>query len=213
MARTTLIEIEAKHSYDNGISSTQLQELRDELIDKINLIDRLEQDNRHLKTKAEKAEAETRKTAVELQKSEEKRDEGGDTNLNDQNEQITQMHEDMRRLLEFKNELEALIEEQNKEIDHKNRRINDLVDKNKFKDAEILKFTSYTENLERQNKELKAKISQYSSKFNKLKQGKTSENQKTINDMNREIELLKEMVKSSKNELRSKDISIKKFQK
>lgn len=50
-------------------------------------------------------------------------------------------------------------------------------------------------------------------KLSKLKQGKITELQKKIRDQATEIGILKEMVKSSKNEVHSKEISISKYKK
>lgn len=71
----------------------------------------------------------------------------------------------------------------------------------------------YIKNLERQNKEYKTKIASTNTKLNKLKQGKITEFQKKIKDLTSEVNVLKEMVKSSKNEVRSKDISLSSYKK
>lgn len=190
----------------------QMHELRMEVKEKMDLINVLENENRELEVRTKKAEDEARETVQELEAYQEQNEEHNHK-FGDQDEQIAQMHEDMRRLLEFKNELEALIEEQNKDIEDKTQRINKLVSDLKTVKGDVEAKDTYIKNLEKQNKEIKTKHSATSGKFNRLKQGKVTELQKKNRDLASEVHVLKGMVKSSKNEVRTKEISIKKYQK
>lgn len=190
---------------------TELHNLRMEVKEKLDLIDVLEGENRELEMRAKKAEDEARETMMELQAIQEQNEEQNDK-FGDQ-EDIAQMHEDMRRLLEFKNELEALIEEQNKDIEEKTAKISKLVSELKAYKTEVESKDSYIKNLEKQAKEFKNKHASASTKLNRLKQGKVTELQKKIKDLTSEVNLLKDMVKSSKNEIRAKEISIKQYKK
>ena len=209
--KNELYGLRFKNEEFNQYTSEEMQKLRDDLISKMEMVDQLESENRQLEVRAEKAEEEARNALLELQQVQDQNEEHNDK-FGDQDEQIAQMHEDMQRLLEFKNELEVLIEEQNKDIEKKQRKIDDLTDEITVKDADTQKLTEYLKNLEKQYKEAKSKYNQVNSSYNRLKQGKIAELQKKITDLNGEIEILKEMVKSSKNEVRTKEISLQKFQ-
>ena len=210
--KNELYGLRFKNEEYNQYTSDEMQKLRDELISKLDLVDHLENENRQLEVRATKAEDDARNTLIELQQIQEQNDEQNDK-FGDQDEQIAQMHEDMQRLLEFKNELELLIEEQNKNIEKKQLKINDLIDEISVKNVDTEKLNLYIKNLEKQVKETKTKYNQVNSSYNRLKQGKIAELQKKIKDLNSEIDVLKEMIKSSKMEVRTKEISLQKFHK
>lgn len=124
--KSELYGLQNTNSENNHKLSEELDNLRFEIKEKIDLIDVLEAENRELEVRCKKAEDEAREAMVELQQIQEQNDEQNDK-FGDQDEQIVQMHEDMQRLLEFKNELEALIEEQNKDIEEKSDKLDKQV--------------------------------------------------------------------------------------
>lgn len=207
-----LYGLQEQHEKHNTHITQELDELRMEIKEKIDLIDVLETNNRDLETRAERAEEESRTLMHELEQTQDQQIQEQTKMDGEKEEQISQMHEDMQRLLEFKNELEALIEEQNKDIEEKSNKIVQLTDELKNYKAEFEKGDTYVKSLEKQVKDLKVKNNSATSKVNRLKQGKTAELKK-IRDLKGEVDVLKEMVKSSKNEVRSKEITLKKFKK
>ena len=211
--KNELYELQAERTERDVRLSEELERLRNEVIEKMDLIRVLEADNQDLIIRSEKAEEETRAAVQELQELQDQNLANGENNPADKDEQIVQMHEDMQRLLDFKNELEALIEEQNKDIEEKSEKINAAMNEVNIYKNEAEKNDNYIKNIEKQLKDYKIKVNSVTSKLNRLKGGKIAELQKKNRDLSSELEMLKEMMKSSKNELRSKDISIKKFKK
>lgn len=206
--KTQLYAIQSKNEEHNSHNAEEFKILRRELKEKMDLVDLLESKNRQLEVKAKKAENEAREAIRELEQINEQDEDG---NFENQNIQISQMREDMKRLLEFKNELEGLIEEQNKDIEDKTFKINELLEELASKNAQNGQVSNYIQNLEKQNRELKSKLNQSNTKLNHLKQGKITELSKKVKDLTSEVDLLKEMVKSSKNEMRAKEINLKKY--
>ena len=92
------------------------------------------------------------------------------------------MQEDMQRLIEYKNELEVLIEEQNKEIDEKNEKGDEILQALKDKEEEGQQWGLYLEDLEKQLKDSMSKSKTYESRIRKLKSGKITELTKKIKD-------------------------------
>lgn len=113
-----LFGLQDKHDEQHQYISNELKNLRSEIKQKMDLINVLENNNRELEVRARNAEDQSREIYAELQQLQEQNSEEQDK-FGDKDEQIAQMHEDMQRLLDFKNELEALIEEQNKDIEVK----------------------------------------------------------------------------------------------
>ena len=60
------------------------------------------------------------------------------------------MQEDMQRLIEFKNELESLIEEQNKEIDEKTGKSEEMLEILREKEDEDEHRNTYIDDIEKQ---------------------------------------------------------------
>lgn len=195
--KSELYELQNQNDKGKQLESQNVFTLQSEVREKNDYIDVLENTNRELEVKLQKSEDETRQAMIELRQNQEHNDEIAGK-FGDQDEQIGQMHEDMQRLLEFKNELEALIEEQNKDIEEKTQKINYLVEDMETKTNELEAKDKYIKNIEKQVKEYKSKYVTTNSKLSKLKQGKITELQKKIRDKESEIQVLKEMVKSSK---------------
>lgn len=114
------------------------------------------------------------------------------------------MRKDMQKLIEFKNELEALIEQQNVELGRKSEDLSMAQKELKAKDAQLRQMNDYISELERQLKQDEHKIHQTEVKFRKMKQGQIIEMNKKLRDQQSQIEILKEMVAGSKKELQSK---------
>ena len=125
--KSELYELQNQNDKGKQLESQNVFTLQSEVREKNDYIDVLENTNRELEVKLQKSEDETRQAMIELRQNQEHNDEIAGK-FGDQDEQIGQMHEDMQRLLEFKNELEALIEEQNKDIEEKTQKINYLVE-------------------------------------------------------------------------------------
>ena len=210
--KSELYQIHTQNEDKLQVEGEELANLHNDLKEKMDYIDVLENSNRELEVKLNKAESEANHAMRELEQNHERNNEI-EGKFGDQDDQIAQMHEDMQRLLEFKNELEALIEEQNKDIEEKTSKINYLVEDLEAKTGELEGKDAYIKNLEKQSKEYKTKYASVNSKLTRMKQGKVTELNKKIRDMQSEIDILKEMVKASKKEMHSKDISIKKYKK
>lgn len=130
---------------------------------------------------------------------------GSDNKLSDNKAAHYQtMKKDMQKLIEFKNELEALVEQQNSELGKKTEELAMAQKELKVKDAQLRKMNEYISELEKQLKQDEHKIHQNEVKFKKMKQGQIIEMSKKLRDQQNQIEILKEMVAGSKKELQSK---------
>jgi DNA repair exonuclease SbcCD ATPase subunit len=121
------------------------------------------------------------------------------------------MKKDMQKLIEFKNELESLVEQQNTEINRKAQELAIIQRDLKSRDKQILHMSEYISELEKQLKNEEIKIRQNQVKFKKLKQDKVVEMNKKLRDQQNQIEILKQMVSSSKKEMKSKVHNINKM--
>jgi len=166
-----LYGLQEQHEQQNNHISNELQNLRLEIKEKMDLINVLENENRELEIRTEKAENDARSFLHEIQQMQDQNSEEQDKFGGDKEAQIVQMHEDMQRLLDFKNELEALIEEQNKDIEEKSEKISQVVEELKLYKGEAENNDLYIRNLEKQVKEYKTKYASVNSKLNRLKQG------------------------------------------
>ena len=121
------------------------------------------------------------------------------------------MQDDMQRLIEFKNELELMIEEQQKEIEERSNKAEEILEALRMKEQEELHRNGYVDEIERQLKDASLKVKNQDQKMRRLKQGKMTEMQKVIKEKQDEIFVLKDMIVSGKSELKTKDITIKKL--
>lgn len=121
------------------------------------------------------------------------------------------MKKDMQKLIEFKNELESLVEQQNAEINRKAEELSVMQRDLKSRDKQIHHMSDYISELEKQLKNDEIKLRQNQVKFKKLKQDKVVEMNKKLRDQQNQIEILKQMVSSSKKEVKSKVHNINKM--
>lgn len=142
---------------------------------------------------------------AELQKfeSEEKYNEKDPKMSDNKNAHYESMKKDMRKLIEFKNELENLVEQQNSEVERKGEELKVLSNELDQKDQEIAQMSEYITSLERHNQATSLKPSKSPGKGKKNK-GKMIEMTKKIRDQQEEIDMLKSMVSGGKKELKTK---------
>lgn len=118
------------------------------------------------------------------------------------------MKKDMQRLIEFKNELELLVEQQNQELDNKNTSLALLQKEIKTKDQQIEQMEDYISQLEKRIKSDEYKMMKKEASYRKSKQGQSAEMSKKIREQENEIKLLKDMINGGKKELKAKVTSI-----
>lgn len=126
-----------------------------------------------------------------------------------QNELLVQsVKKDFQQILNYKNDLEVLIEDQTQHLESKNQRLYQLEEQRAHKDTEI-------ENLEGQVRrqtaladENRKKLLQAEVKLRQLTQATLKDLRAKIKDKSAEIEVLKEMVKSANMQAKSKDIDV-----
>lgn len=114
------------------------------------------------------------------------------------------MKKDMQKLIEFKNELEVLVEQQNTELERKNQDFGLMQKEFKNKDKQISHMNEYIGELEKQIKGQEHLLLKKETKFKQLKQDKMVEATKRIRDQQNEIDLLKQMISGSKKEIKAK---------
>lgn len=100
----------------------------------------------------------------------------------------------MQKLIEFKNELEALVEQQNSELVKKNDELKMSQKEVLLKDNQIKHMSEYIKGLEKQVKHEEHKIHKTEVKLRQVKQGQVIEMNKKMRDQQNQIEILKNMV-------------------
>ena len=126
-------------------------------------------------------------------------------------EHIQQMQQDMARLIEFKNELEAVIDEEKREMENDQK--DEYIAIIKEKESGEISRNQYIADLEDKVKELVGRSKNFESRLRKIKSGKMNELNKRLKDREGEIVVLKDMVQSSRRELKTKDLTISKHKK
>jgi len=114
------------------------------------------------------------------------------------------MKKDMQKLIEFKNELESLVEQQNNELLKKNDEFKMFQKELSSKNNQIEHMNEYIKELEKQVKSEENRIHKTEVKMRQLKQGQIIEMSKKMRDQENQIEILKGMIEGSKKELKSK---------
>ena len=121
---------------------------------------------------------------------------------------MASVKKDFQQILNYKSDLEVLIEDQTQHLESKNQRLYQLEEQRAHKDTEI-------ENLEGQVRrqtaladENRKKLLQAEVKLRQLTQATLKDLKAKIKDKNAEIEVLKEMVKSANMQAKSKDIDV-----
>ena len=104
------------------------------------------------------------------------------------------MKKDMQKLIEFKNELESLVEQQNAEIIKKKEELKEFEKEMNIKNNQINKMSEYIKELERLCKTEEHKIHKTEVKLRLAKSGQIAEMTKKLRDQQSQIELLKGMI-------------------
>lgn len=128
-------------------------------------------------------------------------------------QEAEQIKGDFLQLLNFKNELEVLIEEQTHHLEQKNKKFAHLEETLRFKDAELEKKDSLLRRVTAASDEMKRKLSQAEMKLRQVTQTTLRDNKAKLKDQQNEIEVLKEMVKSATTQAKAKDIDIQRLHK
>ena len=118
---------------------------------------------------------------------------------------VASVKKDFQQILNYKNDLEVLIEEQTQSLESKNQRLYQVEEQRNQKDGEI-------ENLEAQLRrqtaladENRKKLLQAEVKLRQLTQATVKDLKAKIKDKDAEIEVLKEMVKSANQQAKTKE--------
>ena len=123
-------------------------------------------------------------------------------------DETEQIKGDFLQILNFKNELEVLIEEQTQHIELKNKKLHMFEETLRFKDSEIEKKDSLLRRTAGGADEMKKKLSQAEMKLRQITQTTLRDMKVKAKDQANEIEVLKEMVKSATKQAKAKDIDI-----
>ena len=128
-------------------------------------------------------------------------------------EETEQIKGDFLQIMNFKNELEVLIEEQSQHIEMKNKKLHMLEETLRYKEAELEKKDSLLRRMTLGADEMKKKLSQSEMKLRQITQTTLRDLKSKIKDQQNEIEVLKEMVKSATKQAKAKDIDIQRLTK
>ncbi len=126
-------------------------------------------------------------------------------------DETEQIKGDFLQILNFKNELEILIEEQTQHIELKNKKLHMFEETLRFKDSEIEKKDSLLRRTAGGADEMKKKLSQAEMKLRQITQTTLRDMKVKAKDQANEIEVLKEMVKSATKQAKAKDIDIQRL--
>lgn len=119
----------------------------------------------------------------------------------------------MQSLLGYKNELELLIEEQSQNISVTSKRIVASEESLKFKENELDQKEGLLRRTIESSAEMKKKLMQAEVKIRQLTQATVKDLKRKVKEKQSEIEVLKEMVKSTSGSLKAKDIDNQRLQK
>lgn len=132
----------------------------------------------------------------------------------DQNEgEVAQIKEDMQELLSYKNDIEMVVEDQSQNITQMNKRILHLDEAIRNKDQQSEEKDGVVRRMTESTAETKKKLMQAEVKIRQLTQATVKDLKTKVKEKQNEIEVLKEMVKSSSSSLKAKDIDINRMQK
>jgi cysteinyl-tRNA synthetase len=118
---------------------------------------------------------------------------------------------DFLQILNFKNELEVLIEEQTQHIELKNKKLHVFEETLRFKDTELEKKDSLLRRMSGGADDMKKKLSQAEMKLRQITQTTLRDMKVKAKDQANEIDVLKEMVKSATKQAKAKDIDIQRL--
>lgn len=125
----------------------------------------------------------------------------------EQNEEETmQIKADMQSIIGYKNELELLIDEQTANIAVCSKKILTLEETLRHKEQEQDKNDGLIRRMTESNNETKKKLLQAEVKIRQLTQATIKDLKLKLKERQNEVEVLKEMVKSSTNSLKAKDL-------
>ena len=126
-------------------------------------------------------------------------------------QELDQLKTDFETILNFKNELETLIEEQTLNIDQKNKRMAMVEETLRFREQELEKKENLLRRMSAGADETKKKLVQSEMKLRQLTQTTLKDMRAKFKDKLNEIEVLKEMVKSANKQAKAKDIDIQRL--
>jgi chromosome segregation ATPase len=128
-------------------------------------------------------------------------------------EECEQIKGDFLQIMNFKNELEILVEEQTQHIEMKNKKLQVMEETLRFKDGELEKKDSLLRKMSPAMDEMKKKLTQAEMKLRQITQTTLRDMKVKAKDQLNEIEVLKEMVKSATKAAKAKDIDIQRLTK
>ena len=120
---------------------------------------------------------------------------------------------DFLQIMNFKNELEVLIEEQTQHLDVKNKKLLMLEETLRFRDSELEKKDSLLRRMTSGTDDMKKKLSQAEMKLRQITSTTLRDQKLKLKDQQNEMEVLKEMVRSATKQAKAKDIDIQRLTK
>ena len=120
-------------------------------------------------------------------------------------ELIAQMKDDFASLLEFKNELEALLGEQGNELKSKKTKNKIIAESLQQREHEINGREHTFNQMKKELEEARAKARSFENKLRSLKQNRVAELTKKVKDQTSEIDVLKEMLRSSNKQIKVRE--------
>lgn len=120
---------------------------------------------------------------------------------------------DFQQILNYKNDLELLIEDQTQQMEQKNKKIFSFEDVESRHAHEVEQLESRLRVATQQGDESKKKLLQAEVKIRQLTQATLKDMKQKVKEKNAEIEVLKEMVKSANTQIKAKDTDINRLKK
>ncbi len=117
------------------------------------------------------------------------------------------------QIMNFKNELEVLIEEQTQHIEVKNKKLAMFDETLRFRDQELEKKDQLLRRMTSGADDMKKKLSQAEMKLRQITQTTLRDQKLKLKEQANEIDVLKEMVKSATKQAKAKDIDIQRLTK
>jgi len=184
------------------------EKLNYEIVEYSSQYNEVQDEKRKLEIKLDDFEIKNHR-AIEQQEYAHDHESAGDDHISN----VHSMKKDMQKLIEFKNELEILVDQQNTEIGRKSEEMGQLQKELKTHVNQIAHMNEYILDLEKQAKSDEHKFRQAEVRLKKMKKGGNVEMTKKIRDQQNQINILKDMVSGSKKELKTKVINIDKMKK
>lgn len=119
----------------------------------------------------------------------------------------------MQVIVSYKNELEEIVDQQTSTLSQTSKRATAMEETLRIKEQDVEKQEAALRRANESNAETKKKLMQAEVKIRQLTQATVKDLKLRLKEKSREIDVLKEMVKSSSNSMKAKDIDISRLNK